>query len=110
MVRLPTIDIDSRSANGRVRGHAPLDRRGIDEWLERGARLAIRLHGVVEFVGEKIIAALHRDNLASLRIERHQRAFHRRHLLKFDAQTVILLVNFPNYELDEVAGLKFAAG
>ena len=76
VVRLPTVDVDGGAADGRVRRHAPFDRRAVNERLERRTSLAISLVRVVEFVREKIVAADHRYDLAGLRIQSHQRALH----------------------------------
>ncbi len=75
-MRLPTVDVDGGATDGRVRRHAPFDRRAVNERLERRTRLAIRLVGVVEFVRQKIVAADHRNDLAGLRVQGHHRALH----------------------------------
>ena len=99
VVRLPSIDIDRRAADSRVRCHAPFDRGAVDVWLERGTSLAISLHRVVEFVSLKIVTADHGDHLAGVRIDRHHRAFDCRHLVEFDFQAMRFLIDFFDDEL-----------
>ena len=49
VVRLPTIDVDGRAADDRIRRHAPFNRRRVDERLECRTCLAIRLPGVINY-------------------------------------------------------------
>ena len=51
-----------------------IERRGIDEGLERRARLTLRLHGAVEFAGGIAEAAGQRQDVTGERIERHDGA------------------------------------
>ena len=76
VLRLPDfavalVDLDRLVEHDRGRRIAVVERRGVDERLERRAGLALRLGGAVEFrlvVGE---AADHRQHAAGERIHRH---------------------------------------
>ncbi len=108
-MRLPAINIDGRAAYCRVRSHAPFDCRSVDERFERRSGLPISLDGIVEFVGQKIIAADHGDDLAGLGVECHHRALYPRNLIQLDLQTTGLLIHLSDDELREVPGLKLVA-
>ena len=96
---LPIADADRRAADSRVRCHAPLNRRGVDERLEARASLTIGLSGVVEFVRVEIVTTDHSDDLTGLSVERHHRALHSGHLRQFNFQATILLVDFLDLKL-----------
>jgi hypothetical protein len=55
-------------------GIAAVDRRRVDERLERRAGLPARLHRAVELAAAEVDAADHRLHLAGLRIDRDERA------------------------------------
>ena len=57
----------------RRRREARFERGGVDERLERGARLPMRLNGAVEVAGVEVAAADHRADVAGGGIERDQR-------------------------------------
>ena len=64
-----------------VRGRDPaLDRRGIDERLERRARLAQRLGGAIELGVREVAASDHRQHLPGRRIQDDHRPLHIRGL------------------------------
>jgi hypothetical protein len=68
-----TIDHDRR-------GSQPLlHRRGIDQRLDRRARLALRLRGVVERMETRIEPALHREDAAGARLLDHHATRDPRH-------------------------------
>ena len=72
--------LDRRVDDDRRRRVAAVERRGVDEGLERRARLAQRLGGAVEdarLVGE---AALHGEDAPGLDVHRHEAALDLRHL------------------------------
>ena len=64
----------SRIVAGRVPG---LERRGVDERLERRAWLAARLHGAVEAALREVASADHRAHVARAWIHRDQRGLQR---------------------------------
>ncbi len=110
VMRLPTVDANARATYGRVRCHAPLDGRGINEGFESGARLAIRLEGIVELVRQKVIAADHRNDFAGLRVQGHHRALHGGDLDQLDLQMMSFLINLFDFELSQIARFEFSTG
>ena len=81
--------LDRRVDHDGRRRVAVVERGGVDERLERRARLAQRLGGAVEdarLVGE---AALHRQHAAGLGVHRHEAALDRRDLAVGPALAVL---------------------
>ncbi len=82
------IDHDGRIEDQARRRKSVIERCGIDERLERGARLALRLDGPIKLAGVVIVAADQRQNAAGMRIHRDQGAVDLRHLLEIVADLV----------------------
>ena len=78
------IDLERRVHHHRGRRVAVVERRGIDERLERRARLAERLGGAVELAFGEGEAADHGQHAAGMRVHRDERALDLRHLLELE--------------------------
>src|ERR1700761_1702513 len=74
------VDLDGRIQHDGRWGEAAVQRRQIDEWLEARSRLTVGLRGAVELARFVAHAADQREDAAGMRVERHQRAVHLRHL------------------------------
>ena len=83
------------------RREAVVERRGIDERLERRARLALRLHRAVELARGVAEAARQREHAARMRIHRHDGAVDFRHL----PQAVMPGLPRRRLDIDDVAEL-----
>ena len=66
----------------RRRGQAAVDRRRIDDRLERRSELAVGLHGAIELAPAEVPAADHRANLTRPVVDRDERPFDERRLLE----------------------------
>ena len=72
------------SSTDRGRREAAVDRGGVDDRLEAGSHLAVRLRRPVELAPGEAQAAHHREDLPRPVVEREQRAVHQRLLLQGD--------------------------
>ncbi len=73
-VPLHRLDRIVQPRDHRRRAVSRFDRRSIDERLERGARLTLRLSGAIETALVKVAAAHHREDVPGRRIDGYQRA------------------------------------
>ena len=80
LVRVGDFENDRCVIDDRGRGKPVFKGCRVDEGLERGTGLPLRLHRPVELAGEEIVAAGQGDGGTVHRIERHERALHRRQL------------------------------
>ena len=77
--RCALVDAVRRVGNHRRRGHAVVERCGVDERLDRRAGLALGLGRAVEVAQAAVEPALHRHDAAVVRVHRHESARHFRH-------------------------------
>src|SRR5215510_10680399 len=103
---LPVSDLDRRATDRRIRSHSPFNSGSVNEWLEAGPGLSISLGRVIELIRVEVVTTHHCDDLTGLGVEGDHCALDRGNLGQLDFQPAVLLVDFFDFKLRQVAVLK----
>jgi hypothetical protein len=101
---------DRRVDEDRGRREAAVDRRRVDDRLERGSELAVGLHGAVELAAVEVPAADHRLDLSGPVLDREECALDDRRLIERHRRRAGGFVELRDGDLDEIAGLEQIRG